>query len=86
MNSERETLEVELGVRPLQIRRQELAVREGAKILSKADQILIKRSWLDWRGNIKAERFVSPFGKIQLQLDHLQSETATTTYTIEPEF
>ena len=85
-NSGREALEVELGVKPLQIRRQELAVREGAKILSKADQILIKRSWLDWRDNIKTERFVSPFGKIQLQLEDLHSETGITTYNIEPEF
>ena len=85
-NSGREALEDELGVKPLQIRRQELAVREGAKILSKADQILIKRSWLDWRDNIKTERFVSPFGKIQLQLEDLHSETGITTYNIEPEF
>ena len=86
MNSGREALEVELGVRPLQIRRQELAVREGAKILSKADQTLIKRSWLDWRDNIKTERFLSPFGKIELQLEDLQSETGATTHNIEPEF
>ena len=58
----------------------------GAKILSKADQILIKRSWLDWRDNIKTEIFVSPFGKIQLQLEDLHSETGITTYNIEPEF
>ncbi|MEW8544970.1 MAG: reverse transcriptase domain-containing protein [Candidatus Thiodiazotropha sp.] len=85
-NSGREALEVELGVKPLQIRRQELAIREGAKILSKTDQVLIKRSWIDWQDNINTERFVSPFGKIQLQLEDLQTETGTTTYNIEPEF
>ena len=45
--SGREALEIELGMKPLHIRRQELAIREGAKIISKSDQILIKKSFLD---------------------------------------
>lgn len=85
-NSGREALEVELGIKPLQIRRQELAIREGAKIISKDDQVLIKKSWLNWKDNIQSERFVSPFGKIQLQIEDLQSETGITTFNIEPEF
>ena len=84
--SGREALEVELGVNPLHIRRQELAIREGAKILSKSDQVLIKKSFLDWKENIESERFLFPFGKIQLQLEDLSSETGTTTFNIEPEF
>ena len=47
--SRREALEVELGIKPLSIRRQELAIREGAKIISKSDQVLIKKSWHDWK-------------------------------------
>ena len=33
-----------------------------------------------------SERFLSPFRKIQLQLEDLSSETATTTFNSEPEF
>ena len=84
--SGREALEVELGIKPLSIRRQELAIREGAKIISKSDQVLIKKSWHDWKLNIDNERFLSPFGKIQLQLEDLSPETGTTTFNIEPEF
>ena len=84
--SGREALEVELGIKPSSIRRQELAIREGAKIISKSDQVLIKKSWHDWKLNIDNERFLSPFGKIQLQLEDLSSETGTTTFNIEPEF
>ena len=84
--SGREALEVELGVKPLSIRRQELSIREGAKIISKSDQILIKKCWLDWKENITNERFLSPFGKMQLQLGDLSSETGITTFNIEPEF
>ena len=85
-SSGREALEVELGVTPLSIRRQELSIREGAKIISKSDQVLIKKSWQNWKQNIENEKFLSPFGKIQLQLEDLTSETGTTTFNIEPEF
>ena len=66
-SSGREALEVELGVKPLQIRRQELAISEGPKIISKDNQILIKKAWLDWKENVQTERLLSPFGKIQVQ-------------------
>ena len=84
--SGREAMEVELGVKPLSIRRQELAIREGAKIISKSEQVPIKKSWLYWKENIDSEKFLSPFGKVQLQLEDLSSETGTTTFNIEPEF
>ena len=84
--SGREALEVELGIKPLHIRRQELSIREGSKIISKSDQILIKKSWLNWKDEIENEKFLSPFGKIQLQLEDMSSETGTTTFNIEPEF
>ena len=43
--SGREAHEVELGVKQLHtcIRRQELAIREGAKIICKSDQALVKK-------------------------------------------
>ena len=84
--SGREALEVELGIKPLHIRRQELSIREGSKIISKGDQILIKKSWLNWKDEIENEKFLSPFGKIQIQLEDMSSETGTTTFNIEPEF
>ena len=84
--SGREALEVELGIKPLHIRRQELSIREGAKIISKSDEILIKKSWLNWKDEIESEKFLSPFGKLQLQLEDMSSETGITTFNIEPEF
>ena len=81
-----EALEVELGIKPLHIRRQELSIREGAKIISKSDEILIKKSWLNWKDEIESEKFLSPFGKLQLQLEDMPSETGITTFNIEPEF
>ena len=73
-------------IKPLHIRRQELSNREGSKIISKGDQILIKKSWLNWKDEIENEKFLSPFGKIQIQLEDMSSETGTTTFNIEPEF
>ena len=75
-----------MAVKPLQIRRQELAIREGAKIISKDKLVLIKKSSLDRKDIPHTEKFISPFGKIQLQLEDLYSETGVTTYNIEPEF
>ena len=70
----------------IHIRRQELSIREGAKIISKSDEILIKKSWLNWKDKIESEKFLSPFGKLQLQLEDMSSETGITTFNIEPEF
>ena len=69
----------------LHIRRQELSIREGAKIISKSDEILIKKSWLNCKDEIESEKFLSPFGKLQLQLEDMSSETGITTFNIEPE-
>ena len=63
--SEREAMEVELGVKPLSIRRQELAIREGAKIISKSEQVPIKKSWLYWKENIDSEKKKVQVGKDQ---------------------
>ena len=65
---------------------QELSLREGSKIISKSDQILIKKSWLNWKDGIENGKFLSPFGKVQLQVEDLSSGTGTTISNIEPEF
>ena len=84
--SGREALEFELGIKPLHIRRQELSIREGSKLMSKSDKILIKKSWINWKDEIESEKFLSPFGKLQLQLEDMSSETGITTFNIKPEF
>ena len=38
------------------------------------------------KDEIENEKFLSPFGKIQLQLEDMSSEKGTTTFNIEPEF
>ena len=51
-----EALEVEAGVKPLELRREELAVRQAAKIMTKADDSCIKRCWDRFVDTESAER------------------------------
>ena len=66
--SSREALEVELAVKPLEIRRHEITLREASRILRKEDSEPLKANWLQREENQKPERITSPFGKMQLQL------------------
>ena len=54
--------------------------------MSKSDEILIKKSWINWKDENESEKCLSPFGKLQLQLEDMSSETGITTFNIEPEF
>ena len=42
-------VEVEAGVLPLELRREELSIREGGKIMSKDNSQPIKELWNEWR-------------------------------------
>ena len=41
----RYALEVEAGVKPLELRREELAIRQAAKIMSKENDTCINKAW-----------------------------------------
>ena len=61
-----EALQVEAGVLPLDLRREELAVREFGKICAKRDNQPIKKTLKDWEESQEdaTERYISPFGKM----------------------
>ena len=84
--SGREALEVELNVRPLEVRRTELSLRETARILSKDVDVPIRSSWENWRETEKTERYISPFGKMLLGLEDIKAETGNKQMNLEPDF
>ena len=65
-----EALEVEAGVLPLDLRREELAVREFGKIYAEQDTQPIKQALKEWEEarHERTERYISPFGKMAIQM------------------
>ena len=61
-------MEVESGIRPLEIRREELSIRQATKILMKDNSSNIKCAWNEWIQDEKIEHRLSPFGKMNVQL------------------
>ena len=84
--SGREALEVELNVKPLEIRCTELSLREAGRILSKGADVPITSSWENWCEIEKTERHISPFGSMFLHLEERKTETGNKTLNIEPDF
>ena len=80
-----EALEVEAGILPLSLRREELAIREMGKIMAKDDTQKIKSTFEDWRENAGREKFISPFGKMFMQMNDMQANTGVTFHSLEPE-
>ncbi|MEW8548403.1 MAG: ribonuclease H family protein, partial [Candidatus Thiodiazotropha sp.] len=82
-----EALEVEAGVLPLDLRREELAVRELGKICAKQDTQPIKQALKDWEEEQEGsfERYTSPFGKMKIQMADMCAYASITCSSIEPE-
>lgn len=81
-----EALEVEAGVKPLELRREELAVRQAAKIMMKENDSCIKVSWDRFMEKESAEQKISPFGKMNVQVADMTSNTGITLHSLEKEF
>ena len=81
-----EALEVEAGVKPLDLRREELAVRQAAKIMTKDEDSYIKRSWDRFIDSDTTEHKISPFGKMNLQVADMISNTGIALHSLEKEF
>ena len=80
-------LEVEASVLPLELRREELSIREGGKIMSKDNSQTIKQLWNEWRDDFRGkEKYMSPFGLIDSQLQDMETNSGTSIINIEPEF
>ena len=84
--SGREALEVELNVKPLEVRPTELSLRETARILSKDVEEPIRSSWENWQETEKTEKYISPFGKMLLHLEDVKAKTGNTKMILEPDF
>ena len=81
-----EALEVEAGVKPLELRREELAVRQAAKIMTKKDDSCIKRCWDRFMDTEIVERKVSPFRKMNVQVADMISNTGVSLHCLEKQF
>ena len=82
-----EAVEVEAGVLPLDLRREELAVREFGKICAKRDTQPIKQALKVWEEAREetVERYISPFGKMTIQMADMCAYTNMVCSSIEPE-
>lgn len=80
-----EAMEVEAGVIPLSLRREELSIREATRIMMKDNSNLIKSSWNNFMEQGQQERRLSPFGMINMQLADMTSNTGIQLHTLEKE-
>ena len=81
-----EALQVEAEVKPLEIRREELAIRQAARVLMKDNGECIKISLDRFVESEVVEHKVSPFGKMNIQLADMTSNTGISSHSLEKEF
>ena len=81
-----DALEVEAGVKPLELRREELAIRQAAKIMSKENDTCINKAWNTYTESELMERKISPFGKMSIQIADMISNTGISLHCLEKEF
>ena len=63
-----EALEVEARIKPLELRREELAIRQATKIMSKENDSCINKCWNSFAESEIIERKISSFGKMNIQI------------------
>ena len=81
-----EALQVEAGVKPLEMRREELAIRQAAKIMMKDNEECLKKSWDRFMESEAVEHKVSPFGKMNIQVADMTTNTGISLHSLEKEF
>ena len=78
-------LEVEASVFSLELRKEELPIGEGGKFMFRDNSQTIKQLWNVWTDDYRGkERYMSPFGLIDLQLQDMETESGTNILNIEP--
>ena len=82
----REALEIETGVIPIDLRIEERAIAEIAKIQSKAIREPVKQQLLRFQGKEQHDQIVTPMGKALIQAMEMEKETRITIKVIEPEY
>ena len=82
-----EALEVESGIMPLDLRREELAVRKNTKILSKDKNDEIRKCFETWkyRTEERPGKILPPFNKAFMQMTDTITNTGLDVRTAEPE-
>ena len=83
-----EALEVQAGLLPFSLRREELAVRECTKIMAKVDTDPIKKCLLSCQSSLQEqsrEKIITSFGKMLQQIMDMTSSTNLSLKSIEPE-
>ena len=86
MTASAAAVEVEAGVKPLELRREELAIRQAGRIMMKGDEECIKVSWDSFKDQEGTEQKISPFGKMNIQVADMLSNTGVTLNGLEKEF
>ena len=81
-----DALEVMAGVLPLDLRRQEMAIRDVAKINSYSTKIPVKSKVTEWKNKETIDRHISPLGLMIQQADEMKKEAGIDINNIEPEF
>ena len=82
-----EALEVEAGVVPLELRREDMAVREVTKIMAKVNGQKIAECFQTWKATTEEaqEKIMSPFVMAYMQLNSTISNTCIDIRAVEPE-
>ncbi|CAG2242413.1 unnamed protein product [Mytilus edulis] len=84
--SGREALEIEAGVLPIDLRIEEISIREIAKIQSKSIKEPIKQQLINYQEEIGHDIHITPMGKALCQSVEMEKETGININLIEPEF
>ncbi|CAG2186846.1 unnamed protein product [Mytilus edulis] len=84
--SGRAALEIEAGVLPIDLRIEEIAIREIAKIQSKSIKEPIKQQLINYQEEIGHDIHITPMGKALCQSFEMEKETGININLIEPEF
>ena len=80
-----EALEVEAGIKPLDIIREELAVRQAVPIMMKGDKDSIKVSWDNFQDKEETVHRICPYGKMNMQVANMISNTGVSLDNLEKE-
>ena len=86
LQSSLETLQVASGTLPLDLRREEMAIRELAKINSFSNNIPIKKKFESWKCEEQPEFCISPLGKMFQQAEDMKKTENIDIDDIEPQY
>ncbi|VDI80211.1 Hypothetical predicted protein [Mytilus galloprovincialis] len=85
-HSSLEALEVLSGTLPIDLRREEMAIRELGKINSYSNNVPIKRKFEIWKEEENPEKFISPLGITYQQTEDMRDTELVDINKIEPQY